>query len=204
VPATPEKLTLGDIADLRAYEREREEFRARIIVLKKRRRVRVGPVVTLVFESRDTVRFQIQEMARAERMLTDDKIQQELDIYNPLIPEPGHLSATVFIELTTTGDLRRWLPRLVGIEDAVELRIGSGPVVAIVGGVVNPEHRAQLTRPDVTAAVHYVSFEFTAAHIEGFRTGPVSLAINLQGYRESTVLSDENRAALLEDLTGAG
>ena len=86
---THEKLTLLDIADLRAYEREREDFQARIIELKKRRRVQVGPVVTLVFESRDTVRFQVQEMARAERMLTDAQIQQELDVYNPLIPGPG-------------------------------------------------------------------------------------------------------------------
>ena len=94
--------TLDDIADLRAYEHEREDFRARIIELKKRRRVPVGPVVSLVFESRDTVRFQVQEMARAERHADRcSQIQQELDTYNPLIPGPGRLAATLFIELTT-------------------------------------------------------------------------------------------------------
>jgi hypothetical protein len=80
------KLTLDDIADLRAYERERDRFRSRVIAVKKRRRVAVGPFITLVFENRDTIRFQIQEMARVEKLLSDSAIQTELDIYNPLIP----------------------------------------------------------------------------------------------------------------------
>jgi len=94
------KLTVADIADVRAYERERAEFRARIIELKRRRRVHIGPIVTLLFENRDTIQFQVQEMARAERLHSDEQIQTELDIYNPLIPSPGELSATLFIELT--------------------------------------------------------------------------------------------------------
>ena len=83
------KLTLEDIADLRAYEREREDFRARIIELKTRRRVHVGPILTFVFENRDTIRFQIQEMARAEKIISDEGIEAELRAYNPLIPEAG-------------------------------------------------------------------------------------------------------------------
>src|SRR5579884_1166174 len=106
------KLTLDDILDLRAYEREREAFRARVIELKKLRRVALGPLVSVVFENLDTVRFQIQEMARAERMLTDEAIQNELDAYNPLIPDPGELSATLFLELTSDAELREWLPKL--------------------------------------------------------------------------------------------
>ena len=109
-----------------AYERERDEFRAQVIAAKKLRRVSVGPVVTLVFESRLTIRFQVQEMARAEKMVTDQQIQHELDVYNRLLPTRGELSATLFIELTTDEELRTWLPRLVGIEGAVEVRIGSG------------------------------------------------------------------------------
>jgi hypothetical protein len=205
VATTHDKLTLRDIADLRAYERHREDFRARIIELKKRRRVQVGPVVTLVFESRDTVRFQVQEMARAERMLTDDQIQQELDVYNPLIPGPGRLSATLFIELRTDGELREWLPRLVGVEAAVSLVLGPsgrGGSPLIVPSVVDPEHQAQLTRPDVTAAVHYVAFALTEDQISAFGTGPVRVAIDLPGYCEATALGDETRAVLFEDLTG--
>jgi len=120
------ELTLADISDLRAYEREREALRARIIELKRARRVPVGPVVTAVFENRETIRFQVQEMVRAERMLTDEAVQAELDTYNPLIPGPGQLSATLFVELTTKAELEEWLPKLVGVERAVELRVGGG------------------------------------------------------------------------------
>ena len=112
------KLTLDDIADLRAYEREREDFRAEVIALKKRRRVGVGPFMTFVFENRDTIRFQIQEMARVEKLITDEAIETELRTYNPLVPEPGELAATLFIELTSELALRDWLPRLVGIEQS--------------------------------------------------------------------------------------
>src|SRR3954454_23820396 len=121
------KLTLDDIADLRAYERERPEFRQHVIALKKRRRIHVGEFLTLVFENATTIRFQIQEMARAEKTLSDEGIQTELDIYNPLIPEPGNLAATLFIELTSDAELREWLPKLVGIEQHLVLRLSEGP-----------------------------------------------------------------------------
>src|SRR5271156_5644846 len=116
-------LAIDDIEDLRTYERGREDYRRRIIELKRRRRVAVGPFVTLVFENRETVRFQVQEMARAERMVTDEQVQGELDIYNALPPTSGELSATMFIELTDEASLREWLPKLVGVERSVELRI---------------------------------------------------------------------------------
>ena len=99
------KLTLHDISGQRAYERERAEFRAHVRARKDRRRVQVGDLVTLMFECADTVRYQIQEMARAERLMRDDQIQTELNTYNPLIPGPGQLSTTMFIELTTNIDL---------------------------------------------------------------------------------------------------
>jgi hypothetical protein len=125
-PTRSRKLTLDDIADLRAYERERESLRARIIDLKSRRRVSLGHIVTLTFENRDTMRHQIQEMARAEKIVTDEGIQDELDIYNPIIPEPGQLCATVFIELTSDEQMRVWLPKLVGIERSFVFRLPDG------------------------------------------------------------------------------
>lgn len=196
------KLTMEDIVDLRAYERERPEFRDRIIALKKRRRVSVGPVVTLVFENRDTIRFQIQEMARAERMLRDDQIQTELDIYNPLIPDPGELSATLFIELTSEAQLREWLPKLVGIERSVELIIGEGEGSDVVRCTPESSHEAQLTREEITASVHYVRFELNPAEIRRFAEEPVILAVNHPSYAEGARLSDEAKASLLEDLRG--
>jgi hypothetical protein len=194
------KLTLDDIADLRAYERERPEFRERIIALKKLRRVGVGPIVTLMFENRDTMRFQIQEMARAEKILSDDAIRHEVETYNALIPEPGQLSATLFLELTSKMELVEWLPKLVGIERSVELVIGDGPGSEVVTSIPEEGHEEQLTRPDVTASVHYVRFELTPAQVERFATEPVVLAVNHPHYVEGTALAGETKAALLTDL----
>lgn len=194
------RLTLDDIADQRAYERERETFRAHIIDLKRRRRVAVGPVTSFVFENRDTVRFQIQEMARAERILTDEAIQVELDIYNPLIPLAGELSATLFLELTSDEALRHWLPRLVGIERAAVLRFGGDSVHS------RPEdqHASFLTRDDTTASVHYVRFALSAEQVDRFEAGPVTLAFDHPEYREATTLSDLTRAELTSDLRAGG
>ena len=193
---TTRKLTLDDIADLRAYERERESFRAHIIELKKRRRVGVGLFVSVVFENRDTIRFQIQEMARAERILTDEGIQTELDVYNPLIPEPGTLSATLFLELTSDEQLREWLPKLVGIERSVLLRFAGHEVRCIP----DESHESQLTREEVTASVHYVRFEFTPEQVADWGTGPVELVIDHPAYQESTTLRDETVRELASDL----
>jgi hypothetical protein len=190
------QLQLDDIADLRAYERERDEFRAHIIDLKKRRRIGVGPHVTLVFENRDTIRFQIQEMARAEKILSDEGIQTELDIYNKVIPEPGTLSATLFIELVNDAELREWLPKLVGIERSIVFRFGGSEVRC------RPEadHEAQLTRDEITASVHYVFFEFTPEQVAAWGVGPVELAVDHPAYQHSTTLSEESVAELTADL----
>jgi Protein of unknown function (DUF3501) len=200
------RLTLHDIADLRAYERERPKFLAHIIELKRQRRVSVGPFVTFVFENRDTIRFQIQEMARAEKIVTDEGIQTELDIYNPLIPEPGSLSATLFIELTAKDDLVTWLPKLVGIEQAVALRLGAEArrdghgTDEVVRAAVDPDHAKQLTRETVTASVHYVHFDLTPAQVERFAAGPVRLEIDHPNYPEGTDLQKSTRISLLDDL----
>ena len=196
-------LTLDDIADARAYERERVEFRERIIQVKKIRRVTVGPVVTFVFENRDTIRFQIQEMARAEKLYSDDAIQEELDAYNPLIPAPGELSATMLLELTSRDQLEHWLPRLVGIERAPRIIIGEGADAEVVPAGVDPSHAAQLTRDEVTASVHYVGFSLDPGQVARFRAEPVTLAIDHPEYTEETRLPAETKNSLLADLSGS-
>lgn len=201
--ASKTPLTLDDIADARAYERERAEFRERIIKIKKIRRVPVGPVVTFVFENRDTIRFQIQEMARAEKLYSDDAIQEELDTYNPLIPGPGELSTTMLLELTSRDQLEHWLPRLVGIERAPRIVIGDGARAEIVPARVDPSHAAQLTRDQVTASVHYVGFSLDPGQVARFLVEPVRLAIDHPEYREETRLSEETRNSLLADLSGS-
>ena len=202
---TARPLTLADIADQRAYERERDEFRSRVIAVKKLRRVSIGPVVTVTFESRLTMRFQVQEMARAERMVSDEQIQHELDVYNRLLPGPAELSATLFLELTTEEELRTWLPRLVGIERSCELRIGSGPSASVVVSTPDDEHEANLTRETTTSAVHYVRFHFTPDQVEAFHSQPVVLAVNHPRYPEGlpgTPLGDATRTELAADLSG--
>jgi hypothetical protein len=195
----PVALTLADVLDLRAYERVREDFRARVMERKRRRRVALGPIMTLMFESVDTVRFQVQEMARVEKILSDEGIQVELDIYNRLLPQVGELSATLFIELTTDDALREWLPKLVGIERALGIAIGD----EVVASTPEEAHAAALVRETVTPAVHYVRFGLTSAQVEAF-AGPaeVALVATHPAYQEHAPLSDVVRAELLGDLRG--
>jgi hypothetical protein len=195
------KLTVDDITDLRAYERERDDFRRDVIALKRRRRIGLGDVVTLVFENSRTVRFQIQEMARVEKLITDEAIETELRVYNPLVPEPGQLCATLFIELTSKEALMDWLPRLVGIERSVALRLDGGEVVR---SVVDEHHEKQLTRDEVTASVHYLRWDLTADQVERFAAGPVTLLSDHPEYPRAVELGAEAHAELLGDLRNGG
>jgi hypothetical protein len=199
---TKGKLTLADISDLRAYERERVEFRTHVIALKKRRRIGVGPIVTVVFENRDTIRFQIQEMARVEKLITDEAIQGELDTYNTLIPEAGQLCATVFIELTEDAQLREWLPRLVGIEGSIALRVGSGPDATLLRATPEAAHAEQLTREEITASVHYVFWDLSPDDVAAVTSGPVTLVVDHPAYAEETELGPETLEELRRDLAG--
>lgn len=193
------KLSLDDISDLRAYERERADVRAHVLDLKRRRRVALGTLVTVMFENRDTMRYQIQEMARVEKLINDEEIQTELDAYNPLIPERGQLCVTMFIELTTDDQLREWLPKLVGIERSLVLRLSDGREVR---ALTDEGHASQLTRDEVTAAVHYVRFELTDAEIDAVAAGPVHLALDHPAYLEDVELAPSTVAELLADLRG--
>lgn len=195
------KLTIDDISDLRAYERERADFLQEVIALKRRRRVALGDFVTLVFENSRTIRFQIQEMARAEKLISDEAIETELAVYNPLIPEPGQLCATLFIELTSKEDLMKWLPRLVGIEGSVGLRLGDGELVR---AVVDEDHGKQLTRDEITASVHYVRWELAPDQVERFTTGPVSLVADHPEYSVEVELANDTVAELVADLRQGG
>ena len=156
--------------------------------------------MTFVFENRETIRFQIQEMARVEKIISDDGIEAELRAYNPLIPEAGHLSTTMFIELTTDVQLREWLPKLVGIERRVEIRVG--PDAEAIVCTPDPEHDKQLTREEITASVHYVGFAFTSAQVEAFAAGPVALAVTHPEYEHVLELTPATCAELLGDLRG--
>ncbi len=206
------KLGLDDISDLRAYERERPELQQKVFDTKRLRRVALGPIMSVVFENALTVRYQIQEMARVEKLATDEQIRNELRVYNPLIPDPGELSATLFLELTDDATLREWLPKLVGIERSLVIRLGSGDgggggaggggsaAVDQVRSLPEESHAEQLTREDVTASVHYIRFVFTQDQVERFATWPAAIASDHPEYKVESDLSDETRSELLSDL----
>jgi hypothetical protein len=189
------KLTLDDIKDQRAYERERAEFRARIIAMKKRRRIQLGPLLTITFENTDTMRFQVQEMARVERMLTDEQIQHEVDTYNELIPGPGQLSATLFIEIDDKTKLYEWLPKLVGIQRAVSFWLPDGGVVR-----GEPLDEDYLVREETTTTVHYLRFSFVPAQVDALGGPGSRLVVDHPHYDAVVELGDEQRAELVADL----
>ncbi len=188
------KLTNSDIKDLREYERERDAFRAEIITMKKKRRIHIGDIVTMVFENAATMRFQIQEMARVERLIRDEQIEHELATYNDLIPETGQLSSTLFIEITDDQAMRYWLPRLTAIQDHVHIDVAGERSTGRERDI------DRLTREDeITTTVHYLKFDFTDAQRAAFVDGPVSIVIDHPEYQERTELTDEQRDELLGD-----
>jgi hypothetical protein len=155
--------------------------------------------MTLVFECVETVRFQVQEMARVEKIISDEAIQVELDIYNRLLPAPGELSATLFIELTSDGALRDWLPKLVGIERHVAVVMDGDAVTS----VPEAQHAAALTRDTVTPAVHYLRFGFSEDQTAAFSSATeVSVVSTHPAYEARTTLGPAVREELLGDLLG--
>lgn len=188
------KLSLADIADLAAYEIERPEFQARIIALKKRRRVPIGDRIMLVFENRETARFQIQEMCRVERIVKPEATQAEVDVYNTLIPDDGELSATLLVELDDAQKIRELLDRLVGVNETVFLEVD--------GNRIRARFDPGTYREDRVAAVHYLRFRLTPEAVQAFKSSgrEIALLIDHPNYRGRTVLSDEVRRALAEEL----
>jgi len=187
-------LTLRDIQNLHEYELARDDIRRQVIDLKKRRRVALGPLVTLVFENRDTVRFQIQEMLRAERIVRPEKVQEEIDVYNELLPGPGEVAATLFIEVTDPAAVQATLDRFVGLDEA-------GRLVLAVGGRAFPALFAPgQSREDRISAVHYIRFPIGEAGRALAEGAPAILKVDHGGYRAQAALPPETVAELRGDL----
>ena len=187
------KVQLDAIFGFSAYEKVRQEFRQAIIDKKKLRRVSVGDKVSLVFENRDTVIFQIQEMVRAERITDLDKIREEIDVYNELIPNPGELSATMFLEIEDQTHLRDELLKFLGIDEVVCLKVG--------GQTIPAKFEEGRSKEDKISAVQYVRFSLSdqarQALVDGERA---ELVIGHANYKASSVLSRDAQRSLAEDL----
>jgi Protein of unknown function (DUF3501) len=190
------RLTAEDILSFEEYEQQREQFRSHIIALKQRRRISVGPLVTLIFENRETLRFQTQEMVRVERILDPSKVQDELDVYNALMPESGELSATLMIEITEQDRMKESLDMFMGLDrgDTVAIRAGTEQIFGKFEG--GHSHDTKIS------AVHFVRFTPTESMITAFADlrQPVMLAVHHQEYHAETPAPGSMREEWLKDL----
>lgn len=183
----------SELLELGAYEQVRERFRARVLTEKRPRYVALGGNVTVLFENRDSVLFQVQEMLRTERITAEKAIQHELETYNELVPGDSELSATVFIEYPDRDERERMLQKLAGIEDKFYLAV-DGQKQALT-----PDPRSN--DPARTLAVHYVKFALTPAALNALRggTGSVTLGVEHPVYQAETTLGAATLKSLADD-----
>ncbi len=189
-------LALEDIPSAAVFEACRTELREKVIAHKNRRRISIGHRVSLLFEDRETLRWQILEMCRVEGTLDAAGIQQELDVYNELIPGDSELSATLFIEITDLAEIRPELDRLIGMDEHVLLEIGGEPVRASF----DPKQMEE----DRLSAVQYIRFTLTSRQARSLSRGdvPVRLAVDHAAYQATTELPAVLREGLARDLAG--
>jgi hypothetical protein len=184
------------LLSLEAYARERNAFRARVMDHKKRRTVHLGSHITLQFEDELTVRYQVQEMLRIERIFEEDGIRHELEAYNPLVPDGSNWKATMLIEYPDADERKRMLARLKGIERQVWVEIqGCERLLGIADEDLEREN------DEKTSAVHFLRFELTPPMQKALRSGAaVTVGVDHPAYRAEGVLAPEVRAALAADL----
>jgi hypothetical protein len=184
-----------DLLSLEAYARQRAEFRARVLEHKRDRKVRVGEHVTLLFEDRLTIQYQIQEMLRAEKIFEPEGIAEELAAYNPLIPEGHNLKCTMLIEYDDVEQRKRELLRLRNIEHDVQLVVGEHAPAKAVADEDLPR-----SNDEKTAAVHFLRFQLDAVMLASFKDGAaVSFRIEHPAYRAEARLTEAQRKALAAD-----
>jgi len=192
-----QKLTRDKLYSLEKYDMVRRDFRERVMAHKQNRRLPIGPNATLYFEDTLTVQYQVQEMLRIERIFEAEAIQEELDAYNPLIPDGRNWKATFMIEYGDEAERRRQLAKMKGIETAVWLRVGNGENIVPVA-----DEDLERTDEDKTSSVHFLRFELSAAMIAALRKGaPLAAGIAHPAYSHTVDPVPENiRQALLADL----
>jgi hypothetical protein len=190
-------ITRDSLLTLEAYAKARKEFRAQVIAHKKARTVHLGEHVTLIFEDELTMRYQIQEMLRIEKIFEEEGIQDEIDAYDPLVPDGSNFKATMLIEYDDPAERKRALARLKGIEDRVWVQAeGCAKVYAIADEDLEREN------DEKTSAVHFLRFELTPEMVAALKYGvALGVGVDLPNYRAAIpALGAESRAALLRDL----
>jgi hypothetical protein len=190
------KITPDSLMSLEAYSKWRKLHKAEVIAHRKLRSVQLGEHIRLQFESELTMRYQVQEMLRVEKIFEEDGIRQEIDAYAPLVPDGGNWKATMLIEYPDENERRRELGRLIGVEDRMFVEVeGHGRVWAIADEDLDREN------DEKTSAVHFVRFEFTPAMRDAIRAGAaVKLGCDHTNYPAHTVIAPETLASLAGDL----
>ena len=189
-------LTREDLFSLEEYAVERPEFRKRIIAHKKNRIVPVGPNATINFEDSLTMQYQIQEMLRIERIFEPEGIQEELDVYNPLIPTGSNLKATFMFEWDDPEERQKWLKKLVGAEEKIWVKVdGFDKVYAIAN------EDLERSTEEKTSSVHFLRFELTDEMKEALKNGAtLMVGVDHPEYSYAVEVPKNVRASLLEDL----
>ncbi len=192
-----EKIKPTDLLDITEYEKIRGESRREVMDHKKVRRIQLGPEISLTFEDRTTIIFQIQEMMRTERLEHDNQIQAEIDVYNELIPDQGELSATLFIEISQSDQIKDRLSRFLGLTErqCLWLQVGQDKIYAVF--------EAGRAEEDKISSVHYLRFPLSREQCTSFKDGktPLAVAISLGDYEYSSTLAPATRASFSNDLT---
>jgi hypothetical protein len=191
------KLERQDLMSLEQYSIERSRLRSEVIAHKQRRNVQVGPNMTWCFEDRTTIRYQVLEMLRAERIFESDGIQQELDAYNPLIPNGSNWKVTLLLEFPDAELRRVALAKLIGVEDRCWVRVSElERVFAIADEDLSREN------DEKTSAVHFLRFELSPSMVQAMKSGaPLSMGVDHENYRHAlTPVAATVRDALSGDL----
>jgi hypothetical protein len=192
-----QKITREKLCSLEKYDAIRREHRDRVMAHKQNRRLPIGPNATLYFEDTLTMQYQVQEMLRIERIFEAEAIQEELDTYNPLIPDGKNWKATFMIEYGDEEERHRQLAKMQGIENAVWFRVGDSERITPIA-----DEDLERTDEDKTSSVHFLRFELTPDMIAALRKGaPLSAGIDHPAYTHTVDPVPENiRQALLADL----
>jgi len=195
-------LEIEEIIDNERYAELRSDYRAAVIDYKRTRRLAVGEHITLLFEDRETLRFQVQEMLWVEHISQPDKIQHELDTYNELMPADRELSATLFIEITEAAEIRPALDRLIGVDEHVSLILGDEPRATAIRARFDPKQLEE----DRISAVQYIKFRFDEAAKDRFcdPDTPARVRVSHPNYQREAEIPPATRASLIRSLQSEG
>ena len=190
-------LTKESLWSLEEYSNRREEFRQKVLDYKKVRRIQLGDHLYMMFEDETTIKYQIQEMLRIEKIFDSSGIQDELDAYNPLIPDGDNLKCTMLIQYEDPEERKEWLSKLVGVEDKVWLQVGDNEKIFPIA-----DEDMERTREEKTSSVHFLRYQLSTEQIAALEAGgSLRAGVQHDAYPcGDTIVQDDVRASLLGDL----